>query len=65
MPNTDPVVDSAAVLGASSSALARGDDSYRFMAAISKGQRGEELTEMAELAGTGAAAFTDDGVPVV
>ena len=31
------------------------------MASISKGLRGEELTEMAELARLGAAAFTDDG----
>ena len=36
-----------------------------FMAAITKGQLGEELTEMAELADVGAAAFTDDGRPVV
>ena len=35
-----------------------------FTAAISKGQRGEELTEMAELAAAGAIAFTDDGRPV-
>jgi len=34
------------------------------MAAISTGQRGEKLTEMAELAATGAVAFTDDGRPV-
>ena len=36
-----------------------------FMAAISKGQLGGELTEMAELAASGAAAFTDDGRPVI
>ena len=65
MPNTDPVVDSAAVLGAlverarEEAAIPTG-----FMAAISKGQRGEELSEMAELATAGAAAFTDDGRPV-
>jgi dihydroorotase len=65
MPNTDPVVDSAAVLGTlvdrarSEAAVPTG-----FMAAISKGQRGEELTEMAELADAGATAFTDDGRPV-
>ena len=35
-----------------------------FMAAITVGQRGEELTEMAELAEVGAAGFTDDGLPV-
>ena len=66
MPNTDPVVDWASVLGAlverarEEAVVADG-----FMAAISKGQEGEELTEMAELAAAGAAAFTDDGRPVV
>jgi dihydroorotase len=35
-----------------------------FLAAITRGQRGEELTEMAELADAGAVAFSDDGVPV-
>jgi dihydroorotase len=34
------------------------------MAAITRGQAGEELTEMGELADAGAAAFSDDGVPV-
>ena len=66
MPNTEPVVDSASVLGA---LVERARDEAvvptGFMAAISKGQLGEELTEMAELAATGAAAFTDDGRPVV
>jgi dihydroorotase len=66
MPNTEPVVDSAAVLGALVE-RARADAVVPtgFMAAISKGQNGEELSEMAELADTGAAAFTDDGRPVV
>ncbi|HLE98406.1 MAG TPA: dihydroorotase [Gaiellaceae bacterium] len=65
MPNTEPVVDSAAVLGALVE-LAREQAVVPtgFMAAISKGQRGEELTEMVELAALGAAAFTDDGRPV-
>jgi len=36
-----------------------------FLAAITKGQAGEELTEMAELADAGAAGFSDDGRPVV
>jgi dihydroorotase len=35
-----------------------------FTAAITRGQRGELLTEMAELADAGAFAFTDDGRPV-
>jgi dihydroorotase len=65
MPNTDPVVDSAAVLGSLvERALEDAIVPTGFMAAISKGQRGEELTEMAELAAAGAAAFTDDGRPV-
>ena len=65
MPNTDPVVDSAAVLGALIE-QAREDAAIPtgFMASISKGLRGEELTEMAELARVGAAGFTDDGHPV-
>jgi len=36
-----------------------------FLAAITKGQRGDELSEMAELADAGAAGFSDDGRPVV
>jgi dihydroorotase len=65
MPNTDPVVDSAAVLG-SLVATAKREALVPtgFMAAISKGLAGDELTEMAELADAGAAAFTDDGRPV-
>ena len=65
MPNTDPVVDTAAVLQ-SLVELAREEAVVPtgFTAAISKGQRGEELTEMAELAAAGAVAFTDDGRPV-
>jgi dihydroorotase len=65
MPNTDPVVDSAAVLGALA-ARAREEAAVPtgFMAAITTGQRGEKLTEMAELAARGAVAFTDDGRPV-
>ena len=66
MPNTDPVVDSTSVLGALVE-RARVDAVVPtgFMAAISKRQQGDELTEMAELAESGAAAFTDDGRPVV
>jgi dihydroorotase len=65
MPNTDPVVDSAAALhslveGARRDAVVP----TGFMAAITRGQAGEELTEMGELADAGAAAFSDDGAPV-
>ena len=65
MPNTDPVVDSAAVLGSLLEA-ARADARVPvgFLAAITKAQAGAELTEMGELADRGAAGFTDDGRPV-
>jgi dihydroorotase len=66
MPNTDPVVDSAAVLGSLiETAREEAEVPVGFLAAITKGQRGEELTEMAELAAAGAAGFSDDGRPVV
>ncbi len=66
MPNTDPVVDSAAVLGSLvETAKAEAVVPVGFLAAITKGQAGQELTEMAELADAGAAGFSDDGRPVV
>ena len=65
MPNTDPVVDSAPILR---SLRERASQEARvpcgFLAAITRGQRGEALTEMAELADAGAFGFTDDGLPV-
>jgi len=65
MPNTDPVVDSAAVLGALvETARAEAQVPVGFLAAITKGQAGAELTEMGELADAGAAGFSDDGQPV-
>src|ERR687892_615424 len=59
MPNTEPVVDSLV-----ERARAEAEIPVGFLAAISKGQEGAELTEMAELADRGAVAFTDDGRPV-
>jgi dihydroorotase len=65
MPNTDPVVDSAAVLGALvERAEVEAEVPVGFFAAISKRQEGAELTEMVELAERGAVGFTDDGRPV-
>ena len=66
MPNTDPVVDSASVLGALAEQAERDAEiPVGFLAAITKSQEGAELTEMVELAERGAAGFTDDGRPVV
>ncbi len=66
MPNTDPVVDSASVLGSLvETAKLEAEVPVGFLAAITKGQSGSELTEMGELADAGAAGFSDDGHPVV
>jgi dihydroorotase len=65
MPNTDPVVDSAATLGALIETAKRdGAVATGFLAAITREQEGQELTDMGELADAGAVAFSDDGVPV-
>jgi dihydroorotase len=64
-PNTDPVVDSAPVLRSlRERARAEARVPVGFLAAVTRGQAGESLTEMAELADAGAVGFTDDGLPV-
>ncbi|MEA2298147.1 MAG: dihydroorotase [Solirubrobacteraceae bacterium] len=66
MPNTRPVVDNTAVLGSlREAAMREARVPVGFTAAISPGLAGERLTEMMELRGAGAVAFTDDGRPVV
>jgi dihydroorotase len=66
MPNTEPVLDSTAVLRSlAETAQAKAEVPIGFLAAITRNQGGAELTEMAELAEAGAAGFTDDGEPVV
>jgi dihydroorotase len=65
IPNTDPVVDDAEVLrGLRARAADEANVPVGFLAAITKGQDGAELTEMGALADAGAAGFTDDGRPV-
>jgi len=65
IPNTDPVIDDADVLrGLRARAAEEAQVPVGFMAAVTKGQDGEELTEMGALADAGAAGFTDDGRPV-
>ncbi len=65
MPNTDPILDSAPLLGSLREAASRqARVPVGFMAAITRGLQGELLTEMAELAEAGAVGFTDDGKPV-
>jgi dihydroorotase len=65
MPNTEPTVDCAPVLLSLREEAARtARVPVGFMAAITRGLRGQELTEMAELRAAGALGFTDDGRPV-
>jgi dihydroorotase len=65
MPNTDPVVDGAPILRALQERAAREAlVPVGFLASITRGLGGRELSEMMELAREGAAGFTDDGVPV-
>jgi dihydroorotase len=66
IPNTQPVVDNEETL---TSLRYRAEREAAvpvgFLAAITRGQEGAELTEMGALAEAGAAGFTDDGRPVV
>jgi len=65
MPNTEPVLDQPALLRGM--LMAAGRDAripVGFMAAISIGSAGSQLTEMSELRELGAIGFTDDGRPV-
>ncbi len=65
MPNTSPVVDCAPVLQAlRERAATQARVPTGFTAAVTVGQKGEMLTEMAELAAAGAAGLTDDGLPI-
>jgi dihydroorotase len=65
MPNTSPVNDNAGVTSyilrkAAEAGLAR----VHPIGAVSRGQRGEQLADIAELRDAGCVAITDDGHPV-
>jgi len=65
MPNTNPVNDNRGVTEyILSEAKKRAVVNVFPVAAITKGLRGEELTDMADLEEAGAVAFSDDGHPV-
>jgi dihydroorotase len=65
MPNTDPVLDSAPLLRSlRETATREARVPVGFLAAVTRGLAGEQLTEMAELRQQGALGFTDDGKPV-
>jgi dihydroorotase len=65
VPNTDPVIDQPELVrGLRARAETEASVPVGFMAALTKGQAGEELAELAALAEAGAVAFSDDGRPV-
>jgi dihydroorotase len=65
MANTVPVHDNRAVTELILKAAARaGWARVHPIGAVSKGMKGEELTEMGDLVAAGAVAFSDDGLPV-
>lgn len=65
MANTDPVVDEPeAVVALRERAGAEAAVPTGFVATVTKGMRGEELTEMAALREAGALGFSDDGLPI-
>jgi dihydroorotase len=65
MANTSPPIDSAAVLGSVRERAEReASIPVGFVATVTRGMEGAELTEMAELREAGAAAFSDDGLPI-
>lgn len=65
MPNTDPVNDNRGVTEYILSEAKKNAAVNVFpIASITKGEKGEELTDMADLIDAGAIAFSDDGMPV-
>lgn len=66
MPNTDPVCDNRAVWEfVRNKAKICGSVKVVPYGAITKGQKGQEITEMADLYQAGCLAVTDDGKPVM
>ena len=65
MPNTDPVIDDIALVQFIER-RARETSIIRIhpIAALTRGLRGEQITEIGMLAEAGAVAFSDDGLPV-
>ncbi len=65
MANTRPPVDTAGDISAlRERAATEASVPVGFLATVTRGMAGEELTEMAELATAGAVGFSDDGVPI-
>jgi dihydroorotase len=65
MANTDPPVDTpAAIESLRERAQTEASVPVGFVATVTRGMRGDELTDMAELRDAGAVGFSDDGLPI-
>ena len=65
MANTEPPVDTpAAIESLRERAQTDATVPVGFVATVTRGMRGEELTDMAELRDAGAVGFSDDGLPI-
>ncbi len=65
MANTEPPVDLASHVGAlREQAREQAAIPTGFMATVTRGMNGRELSEMADLASAGAVGFSDDGLPI-
>src|SRR5471030_1310160 len=65
MPNTNPVNDNAGVTGYILAKAAEANLARVYpIGAVSRGQKGEQLADIAELKAAGCVALTDDGHPV-
>ncbi len=65
MPNTTPAIDTQEVVRFIKKKAEAELVDVHPVGAITKGRKGKEITEMAELVRAGAVAFSDDGSPVV
>jgi dihydroorotase len=64
MPNTSPVIDNQALVRFIKLQAEKGPINVFPIANITKGSKGEEISEMGELMEAGAVGFSDDGMPV-
>ncbi len=65
LPNTNPVIDNQALVRFIRLEAEKGPINVFPIATVSKGRKGEEISEMGELINAGAVGFTDDGLPVM
>lgn len=66
MPNTTPVNDNRGIIEYILSEANKSAVVNIFpIGAVTKGQKGEELTDMADMVDAGAVAFSDDGLPIM